>query len=229
MYYPLMFDPGEDFAYGIGIDWVGRVVEQVDGRTIDRFCREEIFAPLDMTSTRFEPDDAVAPVKVRAATGHFHDGEFPGPPSRPEVYGIGSALYSTAGDYIRFLRMILARGELDGRRVLSGKTADLMLSNQIGGIRVPAMTSGLPAISADVDVFSGIPKTWTAGFMRVEEDVPGLRRAGSVGWAGILNTHCWLDGAQGIAGVFMTQQLPFCEPRSLAAFAEFERAVYAGC
>ena len=73
--YPLLFDPGTRWDYGIGIDWLGQVVEKVDGRRIDRFCREEIFEPLGMRDTRFEPEADIAPrlaaVAIRGEDGHF--------------------------------------------------------------------------------------------------------------------------------------------------------------
>ncbi len=64
-------------------------------------------------------------------------------------------------------------------------------------------------------------------FMRVEEDVPEKRSAGSQFWAGVLNTHCWFDPRKNIAAVLMTQALPFAEPRFMGVYDRFERAVYA--
>jgi len=99
--YPLAFDPGERWDYGIGIDWLGQVVEAVDGRRIDRFCREEILDPLDMNDTGFEVEDKtdrLASVSMRGEDGKF--GAFDiAPPTRPEFYGMGHALYSTAPDW----------------------------------------------------------------------------------------------------------------------------------
>ncbi|MCX7171999.1 MAG: serine hydrolase [Proteobacteria bacterium] len=207
--YPLAFDPGTRWDYGIGIDWLGRAVEAVDGRRIDKFCQEEIFDPLGMSSTAFFVPFELAPVP------------------HPEFYAMGHALYSTAGDYMRFLRSFLNKGRLDGRRVLSERGVQTMLSNQIGDLRIGKMTTVAPAISADVDLFPGIPKTHSVGFMRVEQDVPGMRSAGSQGWAGVLNTHYWFDPARDLAGVIMTQTLPFADPQFMAVYQEFERAAYA--
>ncbi len=228
--YHLMFDPGADFSYGIGIDWAGLLVEAVDGRPIDQFCQEEIFAPLNMLDTVFEVDEArrarMADIRRRTDDGGFeiihHEA-----PSRPEVYGMGHALFSTAPDYLRFLRMILNLGELDGYRVLKDETARLMLQSQTGDIRVPPFRTLDPPLSADVDFFPGVPMTWTAGFLRNEVAIPARRAAGSLTWAGILNTHYWLDPVNGIAGVFMTQLAPFCDAKFLDAYASFETTVYA--
>ncbi len=229
--HPLMFDPGAGWAYGIGPDWLGRVVEAVDGRRIDRFCREEIFAPLGMGSTGFELDADLSG-RLAAVVARVPDGGFAAasvtPPAQPEFYGMGHALYGSGADYLRFLRMLLGGGALDGARVLSPAAVAELLANQTGGLRVGAMRSVLPAASADVELFPGTPKGHSLAYLRVEADVPGMRAAGAQGWAGILNTHCWLDPARGIAGLFLTQVRPFCDPRVMAAYAAFERAVYAG-
>ena len=228
--YPLAFDPGTRWDYGIGIDWLGRAVEAVDGRRIDRFCQEEIFDPLAMSSTAFECEGALAArlgtVSARNQAGDFVPFEL-APAPHPEFYAMGHALYSSAGDYMRFLRSFLNQGRLDGRRVLSEQGVQIMLSNQIGDLRIGKMTTVAPAISADVDLFPGIPKTHSVGFLRVEQNVPGMRSAGSQGWAGVLNTHYWFDPARDLAGVIMTQTLPFADPRFMAVYQEFERAAYA--
>ena len=119
LFYPMMTDPGTRWGYGPGIDWLGLMVEKIDGRRIDKFCREEIFEPLGMTDTAFEVSDAMnkrlAAVKIRGEDGTFGPFEI-APPPNPEVYGMGHALYSTAPDYIKFLRMYLNRGTLNGNR-----------------------------------------------------------------------------------------------------------------
>ena len=77
-------------------------------------------------------------------------------------------------------------------------------------------------------MFPDTPKTHSFGFMRVERDVPGMRSAGSQGWAGVLNTHFWFDPAKDVAATIMTQTLPFMEPPFASVYERFERAVYAG-
>ena len=227
--YPLVFDPGERWDYGIGIDWLGLVVEAVDGRKVERFCREEILDPLNMNDTRFEVEDhmtgRLASVSMRGEDGKFGDFAI-APPSKPEFYGMGHALYSTAPDYLRFLRMHLNRGQLDGKRLLSEKTVDTLLANQIGDINIGVMKTVTP-LSADVDVFPGVKRSHSMAFMRVDEDVPDKRAAGSQFWAGVLNTHCWFDPKENVAAVLMTQFLSFCEPRFMGVYDRFERAVYA--
>ena len=230
LFYPLVFDPGERWDYGIGIDWLGQVVEVVDGRKIDRFCREDIFDPLNMVDTRFEVEDhmasRLATVSSRGEDGKFSDFAI-APPSNPEFYGMGHALYSTAPDFMRFLRMYLNKGQLDGKRLLSEQTVQFLLSNHIGDLKVGMLKTVAPAITADAEFFPGRKKAHSLAFMRIEEDVPGMRSAGSQFWAGVLNTHCWFDPKKDVAAVLLTQSLPFVEPRFMDAYDRFERAVYA--
>ncbi len=227
--YPLVFDPGARWDYGIGIDWLGRCVERVDGRRIDQYCREEIFEPLGMPDTGFEVSEAMRPrlaeVRARGEDGAFGPFEL-APPSQPEFYGMGHALYSTAPDYMRFLRMLMKGGELDGRRVIGAETLGRLLENQIGALRMGPMRTVAPPISADVDLFPGIDKTHSFFCMRVEGDVPGMRSAGAQAWAGVLNTHYWFDPSRDVIGLIMTQTLPFVEPPFLRLYERFERAVY---
>ena len=227
--YPLQFEPGERWDYGPGIDWLGKVVEKVDGRRIDRFCREEIFDPLQMPDTRFEVEEhmasRLASVSMRGEDSKFADYAL-APPSHPEFYGMGHALYSTAPDYMRFLRMVLNEGELDGARILSEAGIASMLANQIGSIPIPCLKTAVPAITADAEFFPGRRKSHSMAFMRFEEDVPGMRHAGSQGWAGVLNSHFWFDPKADVAGLLMTQSLPFVEPRFMSTYENFERAVY---
>jgi CubicO group peptidase (beta-lactamase class C family) len=229
MNYPLLFEPGERWDYGIGIDWLGRMVEAIDGRRIDQFCKEEIFDPLGMPDTRFEVEPHMAArlagVSIRGEDGKFAPFDL-APPSHPEFYGMGHALYSTAPDYMRFLRMYLNQGTLDGRRILGAACVESMLANQIGSTPIPRMKTVAPAITADTEFFPGRRKSHSMAFMRFDEDIPGMRHAGSQAWAGVLNSHYWFDPKAGLAGLLMTQSLPFVEPRFMDTYERFERAAY---
>ncbi len=227
--YPLQFEPGTRWHYGIGVDWLGRVVEKVSGKRLDEFCQEELFKPLAMHDTAFEVEahlaDRLAQVGIRGEDGHFS--EYPiAPPSRPEFYGMGHALYSTAPDYMRFLRMVLNGGTLDGARVISAAGLASMLENQIGDTPIGVLETTVPPLSADAEFFPGRRKSHSMAFMRFEEDVPGMRQAGSQAWAGVLNSHYWIDPKSDVVGLLMTQSLPFVEPRFMATYEAFERAVY---
>lgn len=230
MNYAMAFDPGARWDYGLGIDWLGRVVEAVDQRRIDAFLKEELFDPLGMADTACEVGDHMAgrlsSVKARGEDGVFVDTEL-APPPNPEFYGMGHALYSTPADYLTFIRLFLNRGTMNGHKILSGDGVDRMLANSIGDLRIGKMVSLAPPMSADVELFPGTPMTHSFGFVRNEEDVPGMRTAGSQGWAGVLNSHYWFDPAKDVAAVIMTQSLPFAEPRFMGVYEAFEKAVYA--
>jgi methyl acetate hydrolase len=227
--YPLMFDPGDRWEYGIGIDWLGQVVEKVDGRAIDDFCHDELFQPLGMQDTRFEVEPDMAPrlssVRMRGEDGLFANFEL-APPSRPAFYGMGHALYSTAPDYMRFLRMYLNKGQLDGHRILSEAGLSRLLTNQIGDTSTALLKTAAPSITADAEFFPGRKKSHSMGFQRIDEDVPGMRSAGSQFWAGVCNTHFWFDPKKDVIGIIMTQTLPFVEPRFMGLYETFERGVY---
>ena len=116
---------------------------------------------------------------------------------------MGHALYSTAPDYMRFLRMYrLNKGHARRRpRVLSEAGLESMLANQIGEHdRFRVLKTAVPAITADCELFPSKRKSHSMAFMRIEEDIPGMRYAGSQGWAGVLNTHFWLDPKANLAG-----------------------------
>lgn len=223
--YPLTFEPGERFGYGIGIDWLGLVIEAASGRSITAFCQEEIFGPLGLTATTFDAPEGTAPMFARAEDG-FKPSPLAPPPS-PEFYGMGQCLYSTASDYLRLLRLFLRGGELDGARLIERDCMAMLMTPQTDPLPRPLLRTVNPRASADFDPFPETPLSHTLGFLRVDQDVPGMRHAGSVGWAGFANTHYWIDPASNIAAVFMTQMIPFADPQLIDAYQSFERAVYA--
>ncbi|MGH1477676.1 MAG: serine hydrolase domain-containing protein [Geminicoccales bacterium] len=228
--YPLMTDPGTRWGYGPGIDWLGQVVEKVDGRRIDQYCREEIFEPLGMTSTAFEVSGdmelRLATVYARGPDGTFGPFDL-APPPEPEVYGMGHALYSTPSDYLRFLRLFLNGGALNGQRLLSEEGLRRMLADHMNGLTFEKMVTVVPEVTADCDPFADVRRTHSFGFLRNEDDILGMRAAGSQSWAGVLNTHYWFDPTNDVAAVIMTQSLPFVEPRYMQLYEAYERAVYA--
>lgn len=226
--YPLAFDPGTRFGYGVSTDWLGRVIEEVSGERVDALLRREIFAPLGMDCTGVEcsPD-----MGARLAGAHLHkDGAFQpvdiGPPEQPEVWCMGQALYGCAADYLSFLRMLLGGGALDGKRVLSEEGVRLLLSNQTGALEIPRFESVSRASSASFEFFPGLRKSHSLAFMRMEQDAPGMRRAGTNFWAGLMNTHAWVDPASGICAVLMMQHIPFMDDAAAKTLEDFERAIY---
>ena len=149
-------------------------------------------------------------------------------PQEPEFHMGGGGLYGTAADYIRFTRMFLNDGTLDGARVLAPATVRLMAENQIGEIDVCLLETAIAPFSNDAEFFPGMRKKWGLGFMINTEAAPGGgRTAGSLAWAGLGNTYFWIDPASGVSGVVLAQLVPFADPAVLDLFAAFETAVYA--
>ncbi len=125
---PLIADPGEKWEYGISIDWAGKAVEAVSGQTLDKYMRENLLQPLGMTDTAFKIGDAqrrrLATIYSRTPAGLVPAGlEIP---QDPEFHMGGGGLYSTVGDYLKFARMILHGGILNGARVLRPETVTAM-------------------------------------------------------------------------------------------------------
>ena len=139
----------------------------------------------------------------------------------------GGGLYGTASDYLAFQRIFLNDGRAEGRSVLKPETVRLMAANAIGDLNVRMLRTAVPAYSHDAEFFPGMVKKWGLGFMISTEPVAGGRSAGSLAWAGLGNTYFWIDPAKGVAGVILTQLLPFADPQALALLDCFERAVYA--
>ncbi len=227
---PLLFDPGERWNYGINIDWAGKMVEAVSGLPLGAYLARHLFEPLGMHDTGFRITDAMrsrlAKVHQRGEDGRFTplmDLEIP---QEPEFEMGGGGLYSTMGDYLRFVRMILNDGAGNGHRVLRPETVDLMARNHIGESRVTALATAIPPLSNDAEFFPGIPKTWGLSFQINTRRAPSGRSAGGLMWAGLANSYYWIDRARGVGGVYLTQILPFADVKSLALFNAFEAAVY---
>ncbi|MBO39935.1 MAG: 1,4-butanediol diacrylate esterase, partial [Chloroflexi bacterium] len=142
-----------------------------------------------------------------------------------EYYGGGAGLYSTISDYLRFCRMILNQGELDGKRILSPETVGLMSRNAMGPNRVQPLPSFDAVISNDAEFFPGIEKTWGLTFLINEEGTFTGRSRESLSWGGIFNTFFWIDHSRDSAGVFLTQISPWVDKVALPLFESFESVV----
>jgi len=225
---PLTFDPGDGWSYGIGIDWAGRVVEAATGQRLDAYFRDHLLGPLAMDDTTFSPSAAQ---RERLAGMHLRTPEgltaMPfGLPEDPEMLMGGAGLYSTVVDYLRFARMILGGGSLDGARVLAPETVELMARNHLGDLTAPGWRSFRPVYSNDVELFPGHRTGWGLTFLVNTHTTPEGRSPGSLAWAGLANSYYWIDPRSGVTGVFATQVLPFFDEVALGAFSAFERAVY---
>jgi CubicO group peptidase (beta-lactamase class C family) len=226
---PLAFDPGERWEYGIGIDWAGKMIEAASGMRLGAYLKQNLFDPLGMHSTAFKiaPDMRARLAKVhnRGEDGKLAPGSFE-VPQDPEFEPGGGGLYSCAADYLQFMRMILNRGSGNGNQVLQPQTVELMSRNAMGGLRVGMLKSQNLLLSRDAEFFPDVPKSWGLTFMINEAPAPTGRSAGSLSWAGLSNCYFWIDPKKEIAGVYLTQILPFIDVKAFPLFLEFETAAY---
>jgi methyl acetate hydrolase len=226
---PLVFDPGGRWLYGTSTDWLGRLVERISGLSLEDYFRRRIFEPLGMSDTFYQvpPDKQARLVTVNRRQA---DGSIAKAPVQPPVTvsmpSGGGGLSSSASVYIRFTRMLLNGGEIDGARILSAGTIAAMGQNQIGALGVPALKTAMPERSDDFSFVADGRDKWGLGFLITSDAVPGKRSAGSLSWGGINNTYFWLDPTRGITGVILMQFLPFADRKALALYDAFERGIY---
>jgi methyl acetate hydrolase len=226
---PLVFEPGERWLYGTSTDWLGRLIESVAGLPLDQYFRRHILDPLAMSDTFFDvpshKQDRLVAVHRRQPDGTIARVSSQPPAAASPITG-GSGLSSTAADYVRFVRMLLNDGELDGARILSADSVAAMSQNHIGALGVVAIRTAVPATSGDFSFIADGRDKWGLGLLITTDHVIGKRSAGSLSWGGINNTYFWVDRARGIAGVILMQFLPFADPEALCVYDGFERGVY---
>ncbi|WP_238313590.1 serine hydrolase domain-containing protein [Methylobacterium crusticola] len=199
---PLAYQPGTVWQYSLAVDVLGRVVEKASGQRLGAYLEERVLAPLGMTETGFSvPADKAGrialPLPTDPATGapnRLIDGSVP----KNDSGGAGG--YGTASDYLRFAQAMLDGGALDGARVLSRTSVELMTSDHLGDRIRPVATPG--------DLLMGVPGyTFGLGFMVRKEPgiagVPGSK--GEFMWAGYAGTFFWVDPKEDLAVVMMTQ------------------------
>jgi CubicO group peptidase (beta-lactamase class C family) len=209
---PLAFQPGTEWLYSIATDVLGRLVEVWSGQSLDEFFAEQITGPLDMVDTGFfvpEGDQdrlaalyAMAPgltEKVR------YDAFGKAALKPPQWLSGGGGLMSTSRDYLRFTRMLLEGGELDGVRLLSPRTVKYMASNHLpGGADLESFGRPLFAETKYDGVGFGL------GLAVTENPVAfkSLTGQGEAYWGGMASTAFWFDQAEDLAVIFMTQLMP---------------------
>ena len=227
----LMFEPGTRWQYGMGLDWAGRLVETVSGKSLEDYFQQHILQPLEMNDTSY----IVPASKFNRLVTSWHRDETgeqlkPGKrtlPKTPNEFNGGGGLYSTAADYIRFMQMILGKGRgINGATVLRPTWVESMETNQIGSLTAGKMKSFQPAHSSDVDMQPGHTEKWGLGFLINTEPYASGRSAGSLAWAGIFNTFFWIDLKRSLCAVLLMQFLPFVDREAFGLLGDFEHAVY---
>ena len=223
---PLLFVPGSEWHYSTSTDWLGDIVEQVSGLSLEEYFAANIVEPLGMEDTAYILPQAkwnrVVTRHQRSADGLT---ETPTNDLAEVTYFSGGAgLKSTAADYVRFMQAML--GSSDVPAILQRDSIAAMGSGQIGDATVGEMRSQMPGFSNDFLVNPGVDSTFGLGFQINTEHVPGGRRAGSLAWAGLYNTYFWIDPESNLCGVLLTQILPFYDAEVVGLLAAFEREAY---
>ena len=227
---PLIFQPGENWEYGINIDWAGKIVEKVSGVDLNEYVKANILRPLGMENTSFSINDlsadALVPLGLRDDDGNSSDVSELMPNVTDGPYLGGGGLYSNVGDYMKFMRMILRNGQGPKEEILPVGMVRDMFVNQIGDMQVGYMPSQNQMLAKSHGWFEGTSMKWGYGFMVNETEVAGRRSAGAGAWSGLYNTFFSIDPARDTACVVMMQILPVYNKAALAVFDTFERAVY---
>ena len=209
---PLLFEPGSEWNYSVASDVLGRVVEVVSGQPLDRFFAERIFGPLGMGDTGFWVEGEAAG-KLAALYAAGPDGgravRFDALGGRalrrPSCLDGGGGLVSTAADYHRFTQALLGGGELDGARLLGSRTLAYMARNHLpGGADLETFGRRLFAETT----FDGVG--YGLGFAVLLDPVANkvLSSAGELAWGGAASTFFWVDPAEQLTAIFMTQLVP---------------------
>lgn len=201
---PLVHQPGTKWEYGLSMDVLARLVEVVSGKPYDKFLEERIFKPLGMPDTGYTvpPDKASRFSKLYAPAegGTIKLNTTPAQDSylKPAVnFGGGSQLVSTARDYLRFCQMLLNGGQLDGVRILSRKSVELMSADHLGDLQRGADFLGPGnGFGLTVAVSRGPGRTGASGSV------------GEYFWGGAAGTRFWIDPKEQMIGIFMIQILP---------------------
>lgn len=209
---PLEASPGEVWNYSVSTDVLGYVVGQVSGLPFEEFVRQRIFAPLGMVDTDFHVPAAkasrLAACYILGPDGRMRLQDDPQTSlylKPPAFISGGAGLVSTAADYLRFCRMLLNGGVLDGTRLLSPKTVELMTINHLpGGKDLPEMSVSLFSEAGYSGVGFGLGFAVTTSPARTL--IPGS--AGDFAWGGMASTYFWIDPREQLIVIFMTQLIP---------------------
>ncbi len=211
--HPLEFHPGTAWLYSVSTDVCARLVEIISGQRFDHYLRHVVFEPLGMRDTAFRvPEDKVhrfAACYRRDAAKRLVLADDPrrsGYREEPSFLSGGGGLVSTTADYLRFCQMMLNGGELDGARILGRKTIELMTSNHLPGdadLRSVAFPGGYGEVG-----FAGMGFGLTVAVAKAPALTQVIGSAGEYMWGGAASTIFWVDPAEDLIVVFMTQLLP---------------------
>jgi CubicO group peptidase (beta-lactamase class C family) len=220
---PLEFSPGEAWNYSVSTDVIGYLIGKISGKPFEEFLKERILNPLGMNDTDFfvpaekahrlaacysADPGGIMSIRATNRKGGLTLQDDPTKSSflsPPSFISGGGGLCSTAADYLTFCRALLNRGELDGVRLIGPKTLALMASNHLpGGLDLPAMSRSLFSEASYQGIGFGLGFQVTVN--PAQTLIPGS--AGEYAWGGAASTAFWVDPAEELITIFMTQVLP---------------------
>jgi methyl acetate hydrolase len=229
---PRLFQPGKSFAYGTGLDWVGKTIEKISGQNLEMYLRDNITGPLKMNNTWFNVPENLAENIVsygyRNSSGGF-DESTRIPEKKETSYSGANGLFGSASDYLEFLRCILNYCKYDGGQILMRETVELCLKDQlpdeisIGQIE-QFDTGGIMGYSGgQFEGFTG--DRWGFGWA-IESHKNEPRPVNSVFWAGGANTYFTLDIESKTALVYFSNYFPFNDKEAYDFYKLFEKKVF---
>jgi CubicO group peptidase (beta-lactamase class C family) len=212
---PLAHEPGERFTYGVSTDVLGALVEKLSGRSLAAFLEERVWRPLGMDDTAFGVAEGkrgrLAKVYEKGTGGALQPVKWlldQEPVLLPKLLSGGGGLFSTTGDYARFMQMLLNGGRLEGARVLSPKTVELMMANHL-------TLASSPTLRDDDSSGFGL-----GGAVRLDlAKGPTLGSVGQFGWTGMATTYASLDPEEKTVALLFVQHLPYDEHKIFWRFS----------
>ncbi|KAI9010734.1 beta-lactamase/transpeptidase-like protein [Hyaloraphidium curvatum] len=225
---PIVFEPGSDWLYGHNIDMLGFIVEKISGQTLGEYLKENVFEPLGMKDTYFGAPDPDSPKHLPVHLRTPDDSaitELPLPwPGGGDFEPGGHGLTSTVDDYLKFASDLASPSP----KLVSKATLDKYAFANVlkDGVRAKVLPKAYPYSNDNAFIPGKDVGHSMVGAVNLDH-VEGHRPAGSLAWAGLLNSYFWVDRENGIAAMIATQLLPFTDNRTMDLWGKFEKAVYA--
>ncbi|GAA5983074.1 hypothetical protein JCM10908_000147 [Rhodotorula pacifica] len=236
---PLLAEPGEDWNYGVNIDWAGIYLEKVTGMTLGQYCKKHIFEPLGANDIEFgllpQNKDRLVAMHQRGPGGKFTVRDHLDFTYKSSFDSAGAGCIGSIESYLKCVSILMNQGVgANGTRILKAETVELMLKDQLGDVRthsgndpmerdIPAAT---PELTNPIQMMPGAKKGWGLSFQILKDDLPHGRKGGSVWWAGLCNNYWQVDPKSGIATMILSQSFPFNDMGAIGTWIQAEAEVY---
>jgi len=226
-----LFRPGEGFRYGTNIDWLGKVVEVLSGKSLEEYFREHISGPLEMNSTWFNPpkhlNERVVDYYFKDKTKYNLAGSRI--PEKSEFFSGGGGLLSSANDYLKFLTCLINWGKTGDLEILKEETVKSMFKDQLPeniNLSFPSISFNHPWIGKG-DFISDLDGCrWGYGWALEAGNKNSLRSNGAAFWAGLFNSYFTIDPWKKVIVIYFSQFFPFNDKDAYSLYRAFEHEVY---